>query len=788
MLIPFPIVMRKLYLVILTTLLFFNSYAQNLALGEWSEHLPYIHAHTLADGINKVFCATDDGLFAYLKEDNSLQRFSKLTGLNDFGVSTIEYSADYHTLIIAYTNSNIDLVNDDGTVLNLSDIKRKNIPGNKSINNIRVEGRYAYLSCGFGIVVVDLQKQEIKDTYYIGVNGANINVHEVVTDANWFYAATDVGIYRAPVNSPNLNNFNVWDTVFAVSGYGYFNLIELFSNHIIANFVATDASGNYISDNVYSSADGITWTNNIPPVSNGDHNCSFRVSNNLFLVTNYYTVKLFDTNFNPVDTIDGSDYQNPQMRDAFKDSQQTIWIADHDQGLIKWDGLSVEKIHPDGPVSSLVSDLGIQNDILWVTHSGKDPRWSNSYRPASISKLQDKTWSSFTKKNVVAFDTAVFFDNMSLAIDPSDAKHVFIGSAGGGLMDFYDTDVRHYYRDYNSTLLPMVGNPGQVKVQGLSYDKSGNLWMVNSGVSSFVNVLLSNGNWKRFYFSGVGSPFAGEMLIDSYNQIWVQLYGNGGDGLMVFNTNGTPENASDDQSKLLVDKVGLGNLPDIGVHAMAEDLDGQIWLGTGKGIAVVYSPGSVFSGGSYDVQQILIKQDNTYQYLLETESVTAIAVDGANRKWVGTEASGLYLFSPDGQLEVHHFTPDNSPLFSNTITALAIDRATGELFIGTDKGLVSYQSDAIEGNEKCGSVIVYPNPVRENYTGPIAIKGVVSNSNIKITDVSGTLVYEGKALGGQAIWTGRNFKGERAHTGVYLVFSSDETGTNSCVTKLLLVN
>lgn len=783
--------MRRFYLLIIITLFSFRNHAQNLAIGAWSEHLPYLHARTLADGINKIFCATDDGLFAYVKEDNSLQRFSKLSGLNDFGVSTIEYSIDQHTLIIAYTNSNIDLVHDDGSVFNLSDIKRKNIPGNKAINSIRVEGRYAYLGCGFGIVVIDLQKHEIKDTYFIAPNGASLNVSEVVTDANWFYATTDNGILRAPVNSNNLNNFNEWDSISpqTATGPGYFNLIESFSNRIIANFVTTGSSGNYIADSLYY-FDGTTWQSNILPLPNNNNNYSLRVSNNLLLITNNNSVSVFDAGFNLVQYLDGNVYTSPQTRDAFKDAQQIMWVADHEEGLIKWDGQSVEKIHPNGPVSSLVSDLGIQNNILWVTHSGKDPKWMTGNRPARISKFENQTWSSYGKENVVYFDTTGFKDNMSLAVDPNDPQHVFIGSADKGIMDFYKDNGLHYYREYNSTLQPMVGNEGQVKVQGLSYDDKGNLWMANSGVAAFVNVLLNTGEWKRFSFPGTinSNPFAGELYVDSYGQVWVQMYGNGADGLFVMSTNGTPDNASDDQSKLLDGLEGTGHLPDININCMTEDLEGQLWIGTGKGIAVIYSPSAVFSGGNYDAQQILIKQDNTYQYLLETESVTALAVDGANRKWIGTQASGLYLFSPDGQEQVHHFTPDNSPIFSNNITAIAIDKISGQVYIGTDKGLVSYQSDAIEGGENCNDITVYPNPVRETYDGPIAIKGVISNSNVKITDVSGTLVYEGKALGGQAIWTGRNLKGERAQTGIYLVFSTDTEGQNACVTKLLLVN
>ena len=777
--------MIKIYLPFLFLFISSFSLAQNLSIGAWREHLPYTRANTVVDGVDKIFCATDDGLFSFHKEDNSLKRYSKLSGLNDFGVSSIEYSATYRTLIIAYSNSNIDLVNDDGRVQNLSDIKRKNIPGNKVINRIRINGRYAYLACGFGIVVLDLEKKEIKDTYYIDTDGASMNVNEVVTDANWFYAAAEKGIYRAPVNSPNLNNFSEWSIVFPSTGKNYFNLIESFAGNIVANLVTNDNNGNYISDSTYKSIDGLTWINNSMPLSNNNQTFSFRVSNNVLLVTNNYSVSVFDPSYNRIQYLDGSVYPNTNTRDAFLDTEQNMWIADHDRGLIKWNGNTlIEEIHPEGPISSLVSDIGIQNGNLWITHSGKSLKWQNAYSRPSVSKLVSNSWSSYTESNVISFDTTDFFDNMSIAIDPSDAKHVFIGSGGDGLMDFYDNNVRNYYREYNSTLKPMVGNPFQVKVHGISFDDSGNLWVVNSGVSSFINVLMADGQWLAYDFSGIGTPFAGKLFIDSYNQIWVQMFGNGADGLMAYNTNKTITNKSDDNFKLIT-KMGE---EDLAVYAMAEDLDGQLWLGTSKGIGVIYSPSALSNGGDVSVQQILIKQDNTYQYLLETETITALAVDGANRKWIGTDASGLYLVSADGQQQVQHFTPDNSPLFSNTITALAIDKTTGEVYIGTDKGLISYQSDAINGEDKCADVMVYPNPVRENYEGSIAIKGVISNSNIKITDVSGTLVFQGKALGGQAVWTGRDLKGERAHTGVYLVFSTDEEGQNACVTKLLLVN
>jgi hypothetical protein len=220
---------------------------------------------------------------------------------------------------------------------------------------------------------------------------------------------------------------------------------------------------------------------------------------------------------------------------------------------------------------------------------------------------------------------------------------------------------------------------------------------------------------------------------------------------------------------------------------VAEDLEGQVWVGTSKGIAVFYTPTAIFDAGGSDAQQILIEQDGNIQVLLETESVSAIVVDGANRKWLGTQTGGVYLVSADGRTQIHRFTEENSPLPSNNITSIAIDELTGEVFFGTDRGIISYRSDAIDGSETAECAKVFPNPVRETYTGPIAIDGLVRDSEVKISDMAGNLVYRTTSLGGQAIWNGNDMSGNRVATGVYIVFASDPTGAFKCNTKLLVV-
>jgi ligand-binding sensor domain-containing protein len=258
-------------------------------------------------------------------------------------------------------------------------------------------------------------------------------------------------------------------------------------------------------------------------------------------------------------------------------------------------------------------------------------------------------------------------------------------------------------------------------------------------------------------------------------------------GLLVFSDNGTPSDPDDDQAKALSTFEGQGKLPSMGVLSVAEDKQQQIWVGTDKGVAVFYNPDAVFSGSDFDAQQILIEQDGNVQILLETESVTAIAVDGADRKWLGTAASGLFLVSSDGTRQLAHFTAANSPLPSDNVKCLNIDAATGEVFIGTDQGIMGYRGTATEGSVSEDCATVFPNPVRETYTGPVAITGLVRDSDVRITDVAGNVVYHTTSIGGQAIWPVTDMSGNRVSAGVYLVFAMDPAGSSKCNTKIAVV-
>lgn len=788
--------MKKVVLLSLS-LLFFSAiaYTQDLALGQWRVHLPYLKATKITEAYDRIYCASERALFYYKKSDNSVTPLSKISGLSELNVSALEFDEATGSLFIAYANANIDLIQNN-TITNISDIKRKNLTGDKNIYAITFRDKLAYLSCGFGIVVVNLEKQEIKDTYVIGPNGSNIVVYDIAFLGNFIYAATEEGVFRADINNPNLVDFASWINVLPdVGGVGDYNLIETFNNNIFVNYAKPGAADANSVDEILM-FDGSNWIT--PPASfiqDATKNYSFRATSSYLHITNGYSVSVYDNNINKIKIIDNQIYQSPVTRDAFTGKNGMLWVADNDQGLVSITPSNSYDFHfPGGPTSDLVSAMEVSDGHLWITHASRTQGWFNTYEPGNYSGFKNGTWHSYNNQTIPnsPIDIGSFFDNMSIAVDPSNSDHVFIGSKGNGLLESTNGIPIASFRDSNSTLQVGIGNPTQCQVVGLDFDQNNNLWVLNSLAAQPLNLFTPDRQWTAYSIPGItGAPLFGDLLVDTYNQKWVNIIGNNaplGNGLIVFNDNGTLDNTTDDKSRFYTTGPGRGNLPSSDIRAIVEDLDNEIWLGTGKGVAVIYSPSSATTSSNFDAQQILIKQDGINQYLLESEVVTAIAVDGANRKWIGTEAGGVFLMSADGTKQILNFNEINSPLLSNYILAIAIDQKSGEVFLGTNRGVISYKGDAIEGTGGCKDVLAYPNPVRETYTGPIAIKGLVPNGNVKITDVSGNLVYETTANGTQAIWQGTNFSGEKARTGVYLIFSSDKEGENTCVTKLLLIN
>jgi ligand-binding sensor domain-containing protein len=754
-------------------------FAQQVPIGQWRDQLPYSLCNSLTEAGSRIYVSTPYAVFYYDKDDNTIVRITKITGLSDIGISTINYNKEYKTLVIAYSNANIDLIKDN-TIINISDIKRKPILGNKNINNIYFIGKDAYLSCGFGIVVLDINKEEIRDTYYIGSNGSQVNVHALTKDSNdSLFAASENGIYKAYAKDPNLANFASWHKDMAIDTLAIYNTITCFSGKVFVNKRVASSGSDTIC--IFSGGAWSRWLRGAySPVMHLE-------SNDKYLLVTYQNVVTVSTptDLQKFNFVPGSSYP----LDVIADQDGWFWAGDNYSGLTSYNPFTniVTPYYLSGPTTALAFNMSTKGNDLYISPGGRDGTFNPLFTPSQICHYDNTNWKNYSGYNYPLM--ALTHDVINIAIDPNNSKHAYVATYGGGMLEILNDSVIQRYNESNSTLRhhTQASSNEDVRVGGITFDSRGNLWATSSHGDSCLSMMKGN-KWYGYSISKGNGIDLGQVLVDKLGQAWIQMrFSNDNpNSLLVFTDNGTPDNPNDDQSKLMNASVGSGNIPGNYVLAMAEDHKGEIWIGTEKGVGVFYSPENVFSGQNFDAQQILVTQGSYVQYLLENESVTAIVVDGANRKWIGTDRGGVFLFSEDGTTQIYHFTAENSPLLSDRIVCLALNQ-DGDVFFGTDKGVVSFRATATPGGETNENVFAFPNPVRENYEGYIAVKGLVENAQVRITDVNGTLIYTTRAEGGQAVWDGKNMHGAKAHTGVYLVYATNDAGTEKVVTKILVL-
>ncbi|TVR79004.1 MAG: hypothetical protein EA412_07170 [Chitinophagaceae bacterium] len=745
-------------------------------IGSWNVHVPHQNAYSLAIDNEYVYCATSIFFFSHGKSDRANKLFDKNSGLADTDVTILKYHEELEKLIIIYENSNIDILK-NGRFTNVSDILRANILGDKRILNVTIKEEIAYLSTAFGIVLLDLESYEIADTYYIGEDGDPLRVNNVSFLEDTIYAATSQGIRKAPLDAPILANFQFWSWEPHTGDLmpGEVQNIITYDNRLFAmlnnRLLKKGSSGWEI---VFDEAN---WRTN-----------RMRISNNKLILPQEKidNEDVIDSRILVYDTdLDGLIYTNNSIvrpSDALFDESGVLWVADVFRGLVRLSPNSVSQIRPNSPGTSRVFRMSSRNGRTYVAPGGANLSWNYTFNRDGFLEYTGNWWNSYNRFNRPILDTV--FNIINLAPNPNNEKEIYFASFYNGLIR-WKNDELSIYSQYNSPLQAALGDALRTNITGLAFDRNGNLWISNFLAPDPVAVKTADDKWFNFRPPG-GINTLTDVIVDSRNQKWFIVSRSNTHGLFVFSENGDLENNSNNQSRLLGTGSGNGNLPSADVLSIAEDKEGRIWVGTAEGVAVFFCAGQVLSDQGCDAQQITTVVDGFAGYLFEAERVNAIAVDGANRKWVGTN-NGIFLVSADGTEEIHHFTVNNSPLLSNVITSISIQDSNGEVFIGTDKGIVSYKSDATGGGETHENVLVYPNPVRPEYSGPIAIKGLVNNADVRITDVNGMLVYQTRALGGQAIWDGNRLNGGQAKSGVYLVFSTNSTGEETMVSKIFFV-
>lgn len=770
--------MLQLRLLILSLIIPFISSAQSdgLPVEGWREHLPMNECLSVADAGDIVYCASELGIIALRKEDGSIDLLGKSDGLSDLMPSAIAWHKPSSTLVIGYKTGNIDLLKDN-RIYNLGDIVRSNIIlGNKSINKIRFNGNLGYLCTSFGVVVLNIERREISSTYFPTEN--NADVFDIDFNNDSVYVATEIGVRAASLNNPAIVYFGSWNPLPLLASNGPCNSLAWFNNEL---YISRIRPYEFARDTLlkWNPATG----SSIVRIDNNFYNV--RESRNQLLICQNNSV-LFkapaDTGFSLIFTYNTELLPNPT--DAVVDEQESdvIWIADNGQGLIRaFRIFGINVFLPEGPASKNAFRLKHNKSQLWVATGSYDLSFSPLYFIDGVMTRRGPEWDSYQFPQ----GSDWVRDMVSVAVDPTDPEHVFAPTWGKGLAEIRNGSLIQLYDTTNSTLRGISLTSPEVRLSDAAFDKEGRLWVANASSSRPIAMRKPDGTWRSYSFnSGVNGRNTGDILVDSLNQIWMSIQDR---GLVVMKVD---ENNDLAGFKLVTDQAGSGALNQLKVYSMAVDRDGLVWVGTGKGVNVFYSPESIFAEGNqnWDGQRIIVSQGDFNQYLLDSEEVTAIAVDGANRKWFGTRNAGVFLVSPDGTEQIKNFNTSNSPLLSNTITSISIDQKSGEVFFATDQGICSYRSDANAGGDLFGKVYAFPNPVRPDYTGLVTVTGLVTDADVKITDVQGNVVFSGKANGGMLTWNGKLYSGERAATGVYLIFCSNNDGSQTKVAKLLFIN
>jgi hypothetical protein len=753
------------FLLFITTQLVAQQTA--LPIGTWQEHLPYNSAIDLTASADKIFAATPYSVFSVNRNTKELQRFSKVTGLSETGVTAIHF--DNQQLWIAYFNSNIDAVTVKG-IRNISDLKRATVPGDKTIYHFFSDDAFCYASTGFGVLQINKDKYEIKDTWIIGQGGGRVKTWMVTKDQSNFYAATDEGLKSTPVNNSNPSDHRTWQLLSGRNG------LQLTACKGVVNL-----GGQIIAlqnDSLFV-RNGTDWR---LLFANGLPITSIKSSEEAVAIT-----QRMNTNSGQVIVLNKEGIQLRQVQHHIATSTPSkalhigneTWVADAKYGLSKFTSSGQEHFLPNSPAGVPGGEMLFYDQTFYATGGGVSSAWSPLLNPTGIFRYQEGSWHNFNATTYPQLSGITDF--VSLAIDPRNGA-IWAGTFGSGLVHISTNNQFQNIR--TAPIAPSLNDPNLYAVTGLAFDDNNHLWVANFGANPFLHVLKNNNTWQSFTapFAIAGNAVT-KILIDDADQKW--MISPLGNGLLCFNHGSSIENVNDDRWKKLGAGSGNGNLPSNEVLSLLKDKNGYIWVGTADGIGIIECPQEVFRVGC-EATLPVVQQSSFGGYLFKGEKVQAMALDGANRKWIGT-SNGVWLINEDGSKTIDRFTESNSPLPSNDIRSIIVAPQTGEVFIATTKGLVTYKGTATEGTPSFENVRIYPNPVTPSYGGSIAITGLKESSYCKITELNGKLVYQSRALGGQVIWNGKNARGHNISSGVYLVLITDASKEERVAGKIVFI-
>ena len=752
-------------------------YLKAQKIGDWTSYLPYQSGITVAQSESKIYYGTEWSIVQIDKEDFSSKRISKVDGLSDIGVKEIEFDDTNDQLIIAYTNGNIDFLKDQ-EVINLPNIKlNTDLIGTKSVNNINVSGDMIYLSTGFGLVTISSN-----DLLFGSTTFTDIPVQESVIFEDQIFISTDEGVFFAPSDgSENLIDFSLWhhiDESFGLPILYSSSGISVYEDQLY--FVADDKLFRWDNGRLTE-----IWTSPSDNISLG-----FLSSDGDFLMLGV----IGNDRRGDVFFYDGQTFLksgngcNDVIQDVIQDQFGRVWYADEYGGFRITENIQSDCQHLNfnSPLSHEVSDIAIRDNEVYVASGGVKDNYDYSFTRSGYYFLKNRDWQNINQDNEIFIKENDLLNFLKIKPHPNK-EELYIGTYWGGLLKVDEAaEILTLFDESNSALLGTIGDEQRERITGLQFDLENNLWVTSFGSPRPLALLDEDGQWTNFSLGSNKNLI--DVVQDEFGYLWIPAFGNNG-GCYVFDPGSDLAASGDDNWRFITSSSS--NMTTNVVNTVAVDLDGAVWIGTAEGPIIFDCGSDPFDLASCSGDRVKVLQDSIVAFLLADQDILSIEVDGANQKWFGTR-NGIFVQSPDGEEEIYRFTVDNSPLFDNRIRDLAFNKESGELMIGTDRGLQSFKTPSTEGKpiHLDTEVLVFPNPVQPNYDGPIAVKGLVRDALVKITDINGNLVTEVRAQGGQAVWNGEDISGRKVQTGVYLIFSTDDKAfdrPDSYVTKVMVI-
>ncbi|MGB0896009.1 MAG: two-component regulator propeller domain-containing protein [Flavobacteriaceae bacterium] len=765
-----------MYIKAFLAILFINSFifAQDYS-DQWEGHFSYLNISGIATSEDHVLASSQNTIFKHNTQTQNNTSNSTINGLTGETISYYYYSETEETSVIGYENGLVDIVTPT-QVLTVVDIFNKPsiAPNMKRINHIFEHNGVVYLSCDFGISTYNLENLEFDDSYFIGNSGEQISVKQTTVKDDYIYAATSQGIKRAELNDANIIDYSLWEVL--PSPTTDWKNIVTFNNTIYA----------IDSNNTLYEYNGTSFNNLTNYATVLDH----RANANHMIITTANNCYVYENGYTNTITIP---YQ-PTYQSTFTVAEitnNTVYIGTENDGIYSFnlsDGSNLSQIKPNGLLENNVFTVNAGNDEAWAVY-GNHSLYFNPFPPKSqgISHLFNDSWNNTPFNDLL--NTRNIID---VAINPFNPDQVFLSSFFDGLLEL-NNNVATTLFSINDLPLdtwgPYTSTPSYLRIGKSTFDNNGKLWFTNGKVSSPLKSYdPQNNTWQSFDFLSVIADFNAEngfeeIVIDQNNTKWIGSIKNGVIGMK--------ENSGGVQLKKL--NVATGNLPADEIRGLAIDNDNNLWVGTRLGLRVLYNTSGFFSSANPQAESVIILDDGIPKELMFGQFITDIEVDGANNKWIATFDAGVFYLSANGQETIYHFTKDNSPLPSNGITDMAIDHSTGEVYFATEKGMVSFNSNATASATNLENVYAFPNPVRpEHMSDPnfrLKIRGLVDGSNLKITDISGNLVYETTVTGGTTFdWNMTAFGSHKVASGVYIIMVTTKDNEETTIEKVMVVN